>query len=72
MTGTKDKPQSALSRLTNASEQGIKLYIDGESATPDEIAFRCVNEKRAVYMADYVLDERGELTEIRYDKVVNE
>jgi hypothetical protein len=61
-----------LSNLRNISKQGISLYLDGKTATPDEIAFHCVNEQSSkyLYMPDYVMDERGKLTEIRYDKVV--
>jgi hypothetical protein len=71
MSKTKSKAPSALANLKSISEQGVKLYIDGKSATAEEISRRCVNEKRALYMADYVLDDEGNLAEIRYDRVRN-
>jgi hypothetical protein len=71
MTKTEKEALSAPFNLKSISEQGVKLYIDGKSATADEIARRCVNEKNSLYMADYVLDEKGKLAEIRYDKVKN-
>jgi hypothetical protein len=61
-----------LSDLENISRQGISLYLDGKTATPDEIAFHCVNEQSSkyLYMPDYITDEKGRITEIRYDKVI--
>lgn len=58
-----------LKTLSVASDEGVALYIDEHEATPHEIIHtHCVNEE-SVYMPDYVLDERGELVEIRYHKV---
>jgi hypothetical protein len=61
-----------LSKLEKISKLGVGLYLDGKMATPDEIAFHCVNETSStyLYMPDYIMDETGTLTEIRYDKVV--
>lgn len=47
---------------------GIALFLEGELSTPGEIAGKCVQED-SCYMADYVIDDRGYLTEVRYDKV---
>lgn len=47
---------------------GIALFLEGEMSTPVEIAGKCVQED-SCYMADYVIDDRGYLTEVRYDKV---
>jgi hypothetical protein len=57
--------------LRKISNQGVRLYIDGEEATADDVALRCVSEGNRVYIADYVIDEKGRLTEIRYGKVVH-
>jgi hypothetical protein len=72
MTSSGNKAPTILSSLKNISNKGIALYLDGKAATPDEIAFHCVNEDEALYMPDYILDEKGVLKEIRYDKVVYE
>ena len=68
MTKSGSKKATILSSLTNISDKGITLYLNGEAATPDEIAACCVNDK-TMYMPDYVLDDKGTLKEIRYDKV---
>lgn len=54
--------------LENMHKSGIALFLEGEPSTPIEIAGRCVGEE-SVYMADYVLDDSGILTELRYDKI---
>ncbi len=60
--------QSMKSGLKNILDQGVELYLDGRPATPERIANRFVREE-AVYMPDFVLDENGALTQIRYDKI---
>ncbi|MCL2052648.1 MAG: hypothetical protein FWG91_13120 [Lachnospiraceae bacterium] len=71
MTKSEKKDKSILSSLKCISNKGIILYLDGKLATPDEIAYRCINDK-AAYMPDYIMDDKGTLKEIRYDKVVLE
>lgn len=68
MTTSEKKQSSLISHLEKISQNGVSLYLNGHSATPDEIADCCVNEE-AVYMPDYVTDELGVLKEIRYDKI---
>ena len=45
------------------------LYFEGRISSPEEITIRCCQEHGAVYMADYVLDDSGQLRELRYDRV---
>lgn len=54
--------------LEKALQSGARLYLEGEQSTPEAIAKCCVNEE-VLYMPDYVLNEQGKLTEVRYDKV---
>jgi len=68
MTKSDRKKATILSSLSNISEKGITLYLDGKAATPDEIATCCLLD--GMYMPDYVLDDKGALKEIRYDKVL--
>lgn len=49
-------------------QRGIALFLEGEPSTPVEIAGKCMHED-SCYMADYVLDDKGFLTELRYDRV---
>lgn len=57
--------QASLDSLRKA---GIKLFMDGKPASPEQIAGKCVRED-FVYMADYVIAETGQLKEIRYDRI---
>lgn len=68
MTKSEENQTTILTRLETIRQKGIALYLNGCSATPDEIANCCVNED-TVYMPDYVIDETGMLREIRYDKI---
>ena len=68
MTTSDDKAPTILSKLKKISNKGVILYLDGIMATPDEIASRCINDETP-YMPDYIMDEKGVLKEIRYDKV---
>lgn len=54
--------------LRSLREAGIKLFMDGKPASPEQIAGKCVREN-FVYMADYVIAETGKLKEIRYDRI---
>ncbi len=54
--------------LEGMSKNGIALFLEGEPASPGEIAGKCIRED-SCYMADYVINDQGCLTEIRYDKV---
>lgn len=55
--------------LRTMERQGVGLYLNGRRSGARDIARRCrVCEKR-IYMPDYVMDEEGRLTEIRYDEV---
>jgi hypothetical protein len=69
MTTSDHKAPTILSNLKQISNQGISLYLNGKTATPDEIAARCVNEE-TLYMPDYIMDDKGAIKEIRYDKVI--
>ncbi len=62
-----------LLKLTKYAQDGVKLYLNKEPATPDEIVDAVsVRENKDTYMPDYVDDEYGELSQIRYDKVCEE
>lgn len=54
--------------LERAVQGGASLYLEGERSTPEDIVRCCVNEELS-YMPDYVWNESGKLTEIRYDKI---
>lgn len=54
--------------LERAVRSGARLYLEGKQSTPEAIVRCCVNEEMS-YMPDYVLNDRGKLTEVRYDKI---
>lgn len=66
----KNKEDSSLlrARLSVLEKAGIKLYLNGMPSTTEYIVENCVRED-TVYMPDYITDERGNIKEVRYDKV---
>ena len=49
-------------------QKGTELYVDGEKVSPSKAAEYAVREE-SPYMADYIIDDRGEVSQIRLDKV---
>lgn len=57
--------------LEQLRQKGVKLFVDGETALPGEIASKAVCEG-SMYMADYVLGETGTIEQVRFDKVTRQ
>ena len=57
-----------LSKLSYYANNGIKLYVQDKPLSPEQ-AFLKVMEGGDCYMADFVDDDLGELSEIRFDRV---
>lgn len=57
-------------KLEQVQSTGVSLFLEGEPATPEVIAGKCVCEDM-IYMADYVLDDNGILKELRYDRITD-
>lgn len=57
-------------KLENVRKSGVRLFLEGKPASPEDIADKCVCEN-AIYMADYVLDDDGRLQELRYDRITD-
>lgn len=68
MLNDKKEMMTMKNRLESILSQGIELYLDGLPASPSGIVERFVRED-AVYMPDFVIDEEGILTQVRYDKI---
>ncbi len=49
-------------------DEGVTFYLDGEEVSPDVLCEKCVWEK-SPYMADYVFEAGGKITQIRMDYV---
>lgn len=56
------------SSLESIAREGVFLYLEGRLSSPDEIFRECIAEE-ATYMADYIMNEIGQLKELRYNKV---
>lgn len=55
-------------RLEGVLRRGVELYLEGKPTSPADILECMVNEE-ALYMPDFVLDDNGELIQIRYDRI---
>lgn len=64
-----DGAQIMQMRLEQIAQNGVSLYLDGREVSPGEIADTCFVREEATYMPDYVTDDNGVLTEVRYDRV---
>lgn len=58
-----------LKQMKHYRKQGVEILLSGEPSSPEQIASACAVNEHGCYMGDYVWDEKGKLTEIRYDKV---
>lgn len=60
--------QPLLVELQNYEQQGISIWLEGCPSSSDEVTeAMCVREDIS-YMRDYVF-QKGELSEIRFDKI---
>ncbi len=56
-------------QLGDYVQQGIPIYLENEPSTPFQVVNRLMVKDDEVYMADFVRDDQGKLTQIRYDRV---
>ena len=54
--------------LRKMQESGVDLFVDGEAVRFEEVVRHTIQDPCA-YMADYVLDEKGAVKQIRFDRV---
>lgn len=59
---------SLRAQLSVLEKAGIKLYLNGMPSNTEYIVQNCVRED-TVYMPDYITDEKGNIKEVRYDKI---
>lgn len=65
---SKETEENVKKNLEKAVQGGASLYLEGKRSTPDAVARYCVKEDMS-YMPDYVWDDEGKLTEVRYNKI---
>lgn len=66
-----DIHHSMLHYLEPFDEQGVKIYVDGVQYDSKEAAILIAVNEDTLYMADYLHDENGIMSEIHYDIVDN-
>ena len=54
--------------LERLQRSGTELYIDGEAVPAVEVMRRTVQEECA-YMADYIMEKPGRISQVRFDRV---
>lgn len=54
--------------MVNYQDSGVELYLGDLHSTPAEISDVC-SVRESNYMRDYITDERGHLSEIRFYQV---
>lgn len=69
MLNNKNEMTTMRNRLEDILSQGIELYLDGQPSSPEGIVERFVRED-VIYMPDFVLNEEGALTQVRYDRIM--
>ncbi|NLG04618.1 MAG: hypothetical protein GX567_12440 [Clostridia bacterium] len=66
-----DVHHSMLNYLEPFARQGVKIYVDGVCYDSEEAAKIIAVNEDTLYMADYLHDENGIMSEIHYD-IVND
>lgn len=63
--------QKLLIELEHIQNRGITIFLDGIPSSPIAVTdVLCVNENLN-FMRDYVTDEKGVWTELRFDRISN-
>ena len=60
---------SLLKQMKQYEKRGVEITLEGQALSLEEIASACVVRENGCYMGDYIWDEEGSLSEIRYDKI---
>ena len=61
-----------LKQMRRYEKEGVEITLSGKRRSPNEIASACAVREHGCYMGDYIWDEKGTLSEIRYDKIGRE
>ncbi len=60
---------SLLKQMKRYEKRGVEITLSGEELPLEDIAAACAVKEHGCYMGDYIWDDKGTLSEIRYDKV---
>ena len=61
--------QELFSELTKYERSGVRMQIDGISASPLQIVSAHMIREESNYMRDYIMNEDGKLTELDFYEV---
>ena len=61
--------QELFSELTAYERSGVRMQIDGISASPLQIVSAHMIRENSNYMRDYIVDEEGKITELDFYEV---
>lgn len=61
--------QELFSELTKYERSGVRMQIDGISASPLQIVSAHMIREDSSYMRDYIMNEEGKITELDFYEV---
>lgn len=61
--------QELFSELTKYEKSGVRMQIDGISASPLQIVSAHMIRENSSYMRDYIMNEEGKITELDFYEV---
>lgn len=61
--------QELFSELTKYERSGVRMQIDGISASPLQIVSAHMIRENSNYMRDYIMNEEGKITELDFYEV---
>jgi len=64
--------QKLFSELTEYERSGVKMQINGMSASPLQIVSAHMIRENSNYMRDYIMDEKGKITELDFYEIGND
>ena len=64
--------QELFSELTQYEKSGVRMQIDGISASPLQIVSAHMIRENCNYMRDYIMNEEGKITELDFHEVGKE
>ena len=68
-TSHKQEKQQLLIELESIQNQGIAIYLEGIPSSPLTVTDVLYVNEESNFMRDYVTNEKGEWTELRFDKI---
>ncbi len=55
--------------LVDYEKRGVSLWMDNYPSSPADIVNSGILQEEAVYMRDYIVNEKGVLIEIHFDRI---